>query len=31
MKPDQAVTVKEMNAAGREIVKALQKKEFTQE
>ncbi|CAB4033463.1 Hypothetical predicted protein [Paramuricea clavata] len=31
MKPDQAVTVEEMNAAEREIIKALQKEEFKQE
>jgi hypothetical protein len=28
MKPDKAVTVEEMNAAEREIIKALQKEEF---
>jgi hypothetical protein len=31
MKPDQIVTVEEMNAAEREIIKALQKEEFKQE
>jgi hypothetical protein len=31
MKPDQAVTVEEMNAAEREIIKALQKEEFKHE